>query len=200
MAQNPIFTLAFSGESFTHSRFKECHIERRPIGELVLTSGQPVLCDPAFVELNPFARSVRPGRYPVTVCIVHYTDNCKQTDQRIASTTLHLTPQMPSAWETATDCSVDSAIACFMDADAARILADQSLVQGDSFAESLAEAMDANYTHTRSWGEAIVDPITGLNVIAFSSGWGDGAYTSYWGLDSAGQAVWLLTDFRVLSH
>ena len=43
-----------------------------------------------------------------------------------------------------------------------------------------------------------LDPESGLNLIAFSSGWGDGCYPSYWGLDAQGQATCLLTDFRVI--
>jgi hypothetical protein len=150
----------------------------------------------------------------VSVCIVRYVDSRKQPDERIACAMLYLLPGTPSTWETAgflspagkavtkqaiTEYSVDSATACFMDADAARQIATLSNDGDDTFAESLPEATDATYVHTRSWGNMILDPTTGLNVIAFSSGWGDGAYTSYWGLDTAGQVVCLLTDFRVLA-
>jgi hypothetical protein len=37
------------------------------------------------------------------------------------------------------------------------------------------------------------------NVVAVRSGWGDGIYDSTWGLDADGKAVWLVTDFRVLT-
>jgi hypothetical protein len=39
---------------------------------------------------------------------------------------------------------------------------------------------------------------TGANVVEFSSGWGDGCYASYWGLDAAGEPVSLATDFGLL--
>ena len=68
----------------------------------------------------------------------------------------------------------------------------------DTFDETLADVMEQTYANTRSWGEVIVDSASGLNVIAFSSGWGDGTYDSYWGLNSGGEAVCLLTDFRVV--
>jgi hypothetical protein len=35
-------------------------------------------------------------------------------------------------------------------------------------------------------------------VIAFSSGWGDGSYPSFWGYDADSQPVALVTDFGVL--
>src|SRR5262245_17224403 len=34
--------------------------------------------------------------------------------------------------------------------------------------------------------DLVADTDTGANVIAFPSGWGDGGYASYWGLDAAG--------------
>ena len=45
-----------------------------------------------------------------------------------------------------------------------------------------------------------MDETTGVNIIAFSSGWGDGCYPSYWGYDAADQRVALVTDFGVLDQ
>ncbi len=42
-----------------------------------------------------------------------------------------------------------------------------------------------------------VDEATGANIIAFSSGWGDGCYASYWGYDADGKIACLITDFGV---
>jgi hypothetical protein len=39
-----------------------------------------------------------------------------------------------------------------------------------------------------------------LHVALFSSGMGDGAYTSYWGFDAGGEPVCLLTDFDILGR
>ena len=41
------------------------------------------------------------------------------------------------------------------------------------------------------------DP-AGLNVIAFQSGFGDGGYMSYFGLDASGRPLVLLTNFDIL--
>jgi Protein of unknown function (DUF4241) len=43
-----------------------------------------------------------------------------------------------------------------------------------------------------------VDPGSGTNVVAFSSGFGDGAYPSFVGLDRDGRPAVVLTDFGVL--
>ena len=38
------------------------------------------------------------------------------------------------------------------------------------------------------------------NIIAFSSGWGDGMYPSYLALDGSGRPVAVVTDFQVLDQ
>lgn len=53
--------------------------------------------------------------------------------------------------------------------------------------------------HTRAqWANACVDPATGANLIAFSSGAGDGSYPVFVGLDARGTPVALVTDFGIL--
>jgi uncharacterized protein DUF4241 len=44
----------------------------------------------------------------------------------------------------------------------------------------------------------VLDPPSGLNVVMFKAGLGDGAYASYWGLDAGGEPACLVTDFGVL--
>jgi len=43
-----------------------------------------------------------------------------------------------------------------------------------------------------------LDPDTGGNAIAFSSGYGDGSYASYWGFTADDELACLVTDFGVL--
>ena len=44
----------------------------------------------------------------------------------------------------------------------------------------------------------VVDDSTHANVVAFASGFGDGAYPSYAGFDRDGRIVAVLTDFGIL--
>ena len=44
----------------------------------------------------------------------------------------------------------------------------------------------------------VVDPATGANVVGFPSGFGDGGYPSWFGLDAAGAPVVLITDFGIV--
>ena len=70
--------------------------------------------------------------------------------------------------------------------------------ESDQFYDRLDAMQDKTYLPTWSWADLIVDETTGANIIAFSSGWGDGCYPSYWGYNAANQRVALVTDFGVL--
>ncbi len=45
------------------------------------------------------------------------------------------------------------------------------------------------------WNNHIIDNQKKLNIIMFSSGWGDGYYPTYWGYDEIGSTIELTIDF-----
>lgn len=173
----------------------------REVGKLRLTSGRVVTCDPLLGSsgLTPLARTVPPGQYPVVLSVVR---------GRVACAMLRFRKSRPVRWELATrpgqdlaklgpgrifTYSVDSGIGSFLDADQIPHLG--KLLDGvliDSRAESATDSLAGE------WGERVLNDATGGNLIAFHSGWGDGGYGSYWGLNSAGDPVSLVTDFRLL--
>lgn len=182
-------------------------LQQRKLGDLVLSTGQVVSCDPlVFPDTKPFQTTVPPGHYPVLASVASLA---RENDQRIAYVLLQLRMGQPVRWELATlagqDSSslaedlffgypVDSGTACLMDIDAAAGL--QRSFDGDrSYVERLIEDLltqEAIDVTLNSW--------TGANVIMFSAGWGDGFYASYWGYDAADNLLCLITDFALLSH
>jgi hypothetical protein len=186
------------------------------IGELVVTSGHILACDPMFLfEIPPFADIVPPGRYPVVLSVAALPSG----DQRVACALLRLSERAAVRWEMATPRGqtlsaltagevfgypVDFATGCFTDADAPATLEANEAKRTDvadeskQFYDRLDDMQDKTYLPTWSWADLIVDETTGANIIAFSSGFGDGFYTSYWGYDAADQRVALVTDFGVL--
>ena len=182
----------------------EATIEHREIGRVRLPSGRVVAADP-FVDpdLPPFTRRVTPGAYPVRLAIAHYP---KDRDQRVAAAWLLFRDAPVASWEPAqveghssrrgeepSAYGVDSATGAFLSPEAAA-----SFVRQEDTArfDAMSELMEATYVPTWSW--ALVQVDEGLDLAAFSSGFGDGAYASYWGLDAAGVPVVLLTDFGLL--
>lgn len=123
---------------------------------------------------------------------------------------------------------VDTGTGCFMDYDAERILdalASPNLAEyeetmkvsqsravdlitdalsryNQEFCDRLNAEMDKNQfedSPVASWANLRVSDETEANVIAFSTGFGDGGYTSYWGYDATNNLTSLVTDFDLFS-
>ena len=62
----------------------------------------------------------------------------------------------------------------------------------------LLQERSKNYTPTWGWANTRISPTSNLNVVSFSSGWGDGGYPSYFGYDKHENPVALVTDFGLL--
>ena len=207
--KNPDFSISFQAGKRFDPKLREIILTPSKIGELVLTSGKLIACDPlTYPDTEPFAADLIPGSYPVILSVAHY----QKDSSRVAYAMLRLSEQTPIRWEMATrpgeDLSslseaegfgyaVESGTGCFMDMDAAQVI-DASL-EAETFEDSLGgkllEALEKNYKPTWDWAVLRVDDSTEANVIAFTTGWGDGAYPSYFGYDAEDNIVNLVTDF-----
>ncbi len=180
-------------------------------GGLSLPSGQVVACDPGYLEhpdlWPPFARAVPPGRYPVRVGVVHLDRGAV----RVALAALILDPAPPVRFELATrpgeDAAtlgpgesfghgVDSGTSCFLDFQAAREVHERCQ-RWDRHRQGSQPELSVG--RDRHWANSVLDPATGLNMVMFPSGIGDGRYSSYWGFDAADRLVCLVTDFELLA-
>ncbi len=176
-------------------------LECRVIGDLKLPTGRIVACDPMVEpDLPPFAVTVPPGAWPVGVTIAHAPD-----DQRIAAAWIRVSAAAPVRWVPAQRAGrpereapaygVDSGTGGFVSAEGAAVFATQL---DDESIEAFQSALEADYVPTRECAVVPIAGTDGLNIAAFSSGLGDGAYTSFWGYDADDGLVCLLTDFRIV--
>jgi hypothetical protein len=200
------------GLQMEDTAFGDITLHHHTLGELVLTTGSVVACDPAvFPEKSPFTVQVPPGRYPVIVSVATFADD---TDHRIAYAILKFSEQAPVYWEMAIEENqdvnalgedeifcypVDAGIGCFMDVQVGKLL-QQRGDDGTDFADQLFDALFEHSLLDVRAAHICMDDATGANVIAFSSGWGDGCYASYWGYDVDNKIVCLVTDFDLLGH
>ena len=184
----------------------KCH----KVGELVTPTGKIIACDAfVFLDRSPFTVQLSPGRYPVVLSVAHFDDG----DQRVAYAALRIRDGQPHHWEMALVpgqdvgslqpdhifCyGVDSGTGCFMDPKASQALAEK-LDDDEDYFETLIAEMEKTYVHTWSWANVEMDTNTNANLIAFSSGLGDGCYPSYFGLDEKGNPMILVTDFGVFN-
>jgi hypothetical protein len=173
------------------------------LGQLSLPSGQIVAADGFIMDrIKPFTRSVKPGSYPMTVAVARLGN-----DQRIAFAQIRFSDRSVARWEMALTpgqdpaklkageiyCfGVDSGTGSFADPGAQEILSGRD--SDDVFDQATAE-MKKVYEPTRDW--VLIDMPKGSAAL-FSSGWGDGRYASYFGLDEADNPVALMTDFGVV--
>ena len=184
----------------------ECH----HVGNLVVISGKLLACDPYYCpDTEPFAAElIPPGQYPVLLSIAHIGER----DQRVALAALLIDETLPVNWKIAVPSGidvrgreeysycVDSAIGCFMDADAVAPFT-PICEDYDDNTDPILQTMEKTGWHgTASWANVCVNEETGVNIIAFTSGWGDGGYPSYFGYDENEQIVCLITDFCVLEQ
>lgn len=178
-----------------------------PVASLYLPSGKIVACDPlVLLDPVPFAREVAPGTYPVDASVVQF-----ESDRRVAALRIVFGPGAPVRWEAATivgqDASllasserfgygVDAGVGCFMDATTCALLLERAAAIGDGGGNYDDDVLAAELNRDH------VDhhPIAGRaeNCAIAHSGWGDGIYSSYWGLDVDGRPLWLVTDFQVV--
>ena len=182
------------------------------MGNVELISGRIVAADPLAQPDRPaLARTVAPGEYPVTLY---------QAFGRIAAASMRFAEGKPDHWELAVlpgqdvatlkdgeifGYPVDAGLGCYMDADTLELI-------GEREAQAQAQKPDADVNYYDDVLAADLDankgryalhrPITGKkgSVAVFWSGWGDGFYPVFWGLDRDGRALVLLTDFNVVEN
>ena len=188
-------------------------ISTHQIGELVLTSGRIIACDPLMGPDTRyyFEKSIAPGRYPVVLSVADFQPI---GDTRVACAMLRISDAPTVNWDLATICQpdvtqtekriaygVDVGTGSFMDTNSARILQDlfHHRVEFEEFCDRVIAEMDNNsfgkHLSIAGWADLPVSDAADANMIAFSSGWGDGGYASFWGYDAKGNLTSLVTDF-----
>ena len=192
----PLLDRAYAGQLEDH--------EAVEIGTLPIPDGKLLACEPFQIhEPRPHTIAVQPGDYPVFISIAA---SPKSPDQRIAYAWVRLRDGKPARWELArtragkdVSVGVDSGIAGFTSAAAAKSLVDTYRKQGGDYREPLNDAvqkaMSSVWRDTRGW--AMLDAEGPLRLAAFSSGFGDGIYPVYQALDARRRRLAIAMVFSV---
>jgi hypothetical protein len=208
------------GARFVWPGDREAQVAVVPAGDLIMPSGRLVACDPFLglvfdEDAVPFTVQVPPGRYPVLLALVGWTDPEKPlqavTAHRTAAAKLAVSDEPVVRWELALVAGqsladlgenefygygVDAGTGCFIDASAVQAL--KPLVQDDD--DDLVELSLTDALSAVDWVGAVDLPsLNGeVNIIAFMSGPGDGAYPTWVGYDAADHPTCFITDFEYL--
>lgn len=184
-------------------------VSRESLGDLDVPSGTIVAADPLVQPDRPaFLRKVAPGRYPITLY---------RAEERVAMAELRFAPGTPVRWQMALvagqDAStlkadeifgypVDAGLGCFMDAEGRKAYlereeTEKARVGANDF--NLYDDVIAAPLESSIGNAMLFTPLPDKpNIAIFQSGWGDGFYASYWGLDAEGKPLVLVTDFGLL--
>jgi hypothetical protein len=177
-------------------------------GEVVLPSGRLVGSD-AFVIFDavPFTTAAPPGRHPVSVLRADFADG----DRRIAAAMIRFGPNEPVRWELALVAGqdpatlgpdefygygVDAGTGAFTSPEATARLRDEAAY--DTYSKAVMAAMFPGGDQFRLTAQVEVDRGSGANVVAFASGFGDGSYPTFVGIDRDGRPAVVVTDFGIL--
>jgi hypothetical protein len=201
----------------------ELVVEVDEAGVVYLATGRLVGCDPFWAfpgdDANaPYTVTVPPGRYPVDVSFARQTrpDPRSTLGTRLgAAARLRILDEPAETWEMAVrpdedpadlppgafyGIPVDTGTAAFVDATALAPLR-QYLDRLDQQEMEVIESDPISLASLN--GEAhniVLDDATGLNVVVFGCGMGDGNYPVWVGRNRSGDPTCFIADLEILSH
>ncbi|NJP66237.1 DUF4241 domain-containing protein [Streptomyces spiramenti] len=166
-----------------------------------------------------FLDTVAPGTYPVVLSLVdvHEPDGSFTGDSRVAAARLVVSEEPVARWELALSSGqdladleddefygypVDGGTGSFMDVETFHSIGDQDF--GDRVLSAMFPVTEEESTVEPP--EPADDPVTlpvGEDehaVVAFSTGWGDGAYATWTGRTADGSIACFLTDFSTMDE
>jgi len=177
--------------------------EKRFLGKLDLPTGKVVASDPlVFFDQPPFSLDVPAGKHDVILS----TATISGDERRVAFAMLKfgeivniLTWAPIQAGETMSHYSVDSGTGCFMDVSTQSLL--NRRLEDPTFDNFLfGELQRSSVVDKFSWVNHSLSDDGENNVVAFSTGWGDGSYSTYAGFDSSKNLICFVTDFEIMHY
>ncbi|MDR2939177.1 MAG: DUF4241 domain-containing protein [Clostridiales bacterium] len=198
---------AFKDEIIVPQNCGNITIKKQNLGLLNLPTGKIVANDPCvFFETEEFTVKVEPGIYPVSISIAEFSEN---GDKVVAFAMIKFSGSKPVKWAMALidgqglEClsgdsfygyGVDSGVGGFMDKSIADKVLASDLDLYDIFEGQFNKTHNGDY----SYASGNITGSGNSDIIAFSSGYGDGAYPSYFGYDESGKVCSLVTEFFVI--
>jgi hypothetical protein len=175
-----------------------------PAGVLHLPTGRLVAADPSWLpswqrlDIAPYTAAVSPGTYPLTLALVE-----SSTDRRVAAAKLAIHDEPVVAWEMALRPGQDPA--ALRDGEAYTVGVDVATialfdaVALPAMAKRTEEDPHSYYVTAADRPVELADPASGANLIAFETGWGDGAYPVWVGRTPAGAVACFVVDMAMLA-
>ncbi|MEI0518407.1 DUF4241 domain-containing protein [Brachyspira murdochii] len=192
--------------AFRDKKFKDTKLDILEVGEINITSGKIIACDPLaylYDDIEPFIQTVKPDKYKVSLLII-------EEEERIAIAKISFSNNEPKTYELAVtgeeDLSdieegeffgypVDAGMGCVCDYETAlKYLEYEKELEekgdfdnryDDLFSDLLEDNAKKNPKYQSEYGDWLNwnVPESDSNIVLFSSGYGDGYYPSYFAYD-----------------
>lgn len=211
--------------AFREKKFHDTKLDILEIGEVNLSSGKILTCDPlAYLyddQIEPYIQEVKPNKYKVSLLVI-------EDEERYAMMKVTFSNKEPKRYELAVTGEeeladveegeffgypVDAGMGCVCDFEAAKkyLEYEKKLEEENSdfdnryddlFSELLEENAEKHPKYQSSYGDWLnwTIPDSDLNIVLFSSGYGDGYYPSYFGYDENNEICALYTVFIDLNE
>ena len=186
-------------------------MESHPAGDVVCPTGHVVGCDPLTLpEPEPFTVDVVPGTYPLRAWVAVLQKDGAEWQRYVAALQLVIRDEPAVRWEPALltgqdlgDLEGDAFFGYPVDAGAGTLADTAAII---ALAGWEYEQVDAAFIQQKLQDApipggalpAVTDEKTGANVIAVTTGLGDGMYPTFVGYGESGEVTSFVTDFLVL--
>ena len=180
------------------------------LGSIPLDDGSLVACDPYVAEPDeePFTRRMTPGDHDVVLVVATVQDDHRRNAAAVLTGTMTTIRRWELALRPGQKLSdlegdeeffgypVDAGTGCFASRAGFQVTSGVLAQDAGMLEDPLSEALEAS-SHDAVVGSAA----PGAPAVAmFTSGWGDGAYPTWFGIDGDNQVSVVLTDFLVNSE
>jgi hypothetical protein len=217
-----ILSHADYNQIFDNKIVEGIEVEELNIGMVNFETGKVIVCDPlVYTDTEPLDRTIPIGKYPLKIYVAKTPDG----GERYAIAKLEITDQKAEKWVLALregeekyetleqgeyyGFGVDAGVAGIFDEKAAEAFQkfEKDLLRKnpgfniyDDFfaAEFKKSAKDQNDPEDIGDWVNYKLPGTNHNITMFHSGWGDGVYPVYYGIDKNGNLASIVIDFFVL--
>ncbi len=196
------FEAAFDTSTYAIQDDMFYSFETKNIGLISITSGKIIACDPITMsDAKPFSYTFPLGKFPVEFGITKVPEN-----QRVAFSRIIFSIDSVKKWiyavqddekeipinDTSFFCyGVDGGTGIFIDEEANNIFKQKTNSEWNKV------FMNGKWFQPGYYGQ--IYSFDGKDLAAFSTGYGDGCYATYIGLDKNNNVCRLLTDFGLVA-
>jgi hypothetical protein len=196
-----IFEAAFDSSTKVSMNNTTVGFYQYDLGKIKIESGKIVACDPIVMkDATPFIKVFPKGEFPVHLAMAKIYDY-----ERVAFSRIVFSDKPIVKWEFALlegqkPISLsDSDVYCYgVDAGIGMFIDSLSKALFDK--KSISEWKNVFVTKASKDGDkGFIHEFEGHNLATFTTGLGDGCYSTYTGFDKEGKACQLLTDFGIVA-